>query len=160
MIAAIPYFNGALTLIDNTFNVLGYLPKCSLPHFHDSVTTWRWRYGAAQTVMGIALFTLSVSAECLSRQTQHAKYLTIYQQAMSLGLLYANHGVFNVARAMIEKQGGSRLTFAYDFYGRKWLPALAPAFDLQSQLFERIKQILDRLYFVTLFPPQISFKLN
>lgn len=159
MIAAIPYFNGALTLIDNTFNILGYLPKRSFPHFHSSVTTWRWRYGTAQTVMGIALFTLSALAESLSR-TQHAKYLTIYQQAMSLGLLYANHGVLNVARAMIEKQEWSGFTFAYDFYGRKCLPALAPSFDLQSQLFERVKQVLDRLYFVTLFPPQISFKLD
>lgn len=159
MISTIPYFNGALTLIDNTFNVLGYLPKHSLPNFHNSVTTWRWRYGIAQLIMGIALFTLSALAESLSRQTQHAKYLTFYQQAMSLGLLYANHGAFNAARAMIEKQGWGGLTFAYDFYGRKCLPTLAPSFDLQSRLFERIKQVADRLHFVTLFPPQISFKI-
>ena len=74
---------------------------------------------------------------------------------VSLGLLYANHGAFNILRSYIESRDLPGITLVYDFYGRKVLPALNPAFDMMSPFFAKIKELLDRLIFVTLFPPQV-----
>jgi hypothetical protein len=158
MTAYVPYINGVLTLVESSFNVIGYLPKNRFPHLNAWSTNWRIKMGSTQTIVGLALFTLGLLGEYLGRKPNPSKYLNLYQQMMSLGLFYANHGMFNIIRAYVEKQGYGALTAAYDFYGRKILPALSPSFDLQNQLFERIKLLLDRVLFITFLPPSISFR--
>lgn len=53
-----------------------------------------------------------------------------------------------------------KITFAYDFYGRKFLPALSPQYDIQLRTFEKIKNVMDGLYFITFFPPRISYRFD
>lgn len=155
----VPYFNGALTLMENAFNLIGYLPKEQFSHLNAWSTAWRFRYGSIQLISGVALFALGLLAECLSRRPSFSNYLSFREQMMSLGLLYANHGGFNLIRSYVEKTSwGGKVTFAYDFYGRKVLPPLSLPYDLQGRLFERIRDLLDRIHFVTFFPIQISFR--
>lgn len=158
MIAAIPYFNGIFTLTENGFNILGYLPKHQFPQINAWSTKWRHHFALSQMTTGVALFALGFLVDCLTHNPDKQKYLTLAQQTMSLGLFYMNHGVFNSLRSYIESRGWSALTGAYDFYGRKVLPPLSIPFDLQGELFERIRQLLDRIQFVTFFPPQISLR--
>lgn len=158
MTTFVPYINGLVTLTENVFNVLGYLPKDQFPRLNAWSTKWRSRLGFLQIVTGVALFAIGFLVDCLSRQPDKQKYLTLAQQAMSLGVLYVNHGIFNLVRTSIERQGWGALTGAYDFYGRKFLPPLAASFDLQGQLFERIRREMDRIHFITIFPFNFSLR--
>ncbi|CAF22794.1 hypothetical protein [Candidatus Protochlamydia amoebophila] len=79
---------------------------------------------------------------------------------MSLSLLYAKPGAFNFLRAKLESHTWGKITFAYDFYGRKFLPALSPQYDIQLRTFEKIKNVMDGLYFITFFPPRISYRFD
>lgn len=159
MTAAVPYINGFVTLTENIFNTLGYLPKDQFPKLNEGSTKWRQRFALAQVVTGVALFAIGFLVDYLSQKPDKQKYLTLAQQAIALGVLYLNHGVFNLIRTGIERQRwGAAVTGAYDFYGRKFLPPLAASFDLQGRLFEQIRRQLDRIHFVTLFPPVISLR--
>ncbi|KIC74358.1 hypothetical protein DB44_AL00520 [Candidatus Protochlamydia amoebophila] len=51
-------------------------------------------------------------------------------------------------------------TFAYDFYGRKFLPTLSPPYDIQLRIFEKIKNVMDGLYSITFFPLRISYRFD
>ena len=159
MTACVPYINGVMTLSENILNTLGHLPKNQFSQVNAFSTKWRQRLSSFQIITGIALYTIGSLANYLNTQSHPQKYLTLAQQTFSLGLLYINHGTFNFLRSYIERQNyGNVLTGSYDFYGRKFLPALANSFDIQSQIFELIRRQLDRIHFVTLFPPQISLK--
>lgn len=159
MTACVPYINGVLTLVETSFNLMGYLPKHQFPRLHAWSTAWRLRFGSAQIIAGLAVYTFGFLGDYLSRGPSSSKYLSLYQQAMSLGLFYANHGALNMARSFVERQSyGAALTAAYDFYGRKFLPSLSPSFDLQARLFERMRSLLDRVHFITFFPPCISYR--
>lgn len=160
MTSFVPYINGFVTLTENVLNVLGYLPKDQFPELNAWSTKWRQRLGWLQIVTGTALFAIGCLADYLSRKPDTQKYLTLAQQAMSLGLLYVNHGVFNIVRSYIERQGWGVLSGAYDFYGRKFLPPLAQSFDLQGRVFEYIRRQLDRIHFITIFPPEFSLRLE
>lgn len=159
MTAYVPYINGLITLTENVFNVLGYLPKDQFPRLNAWSTRWRLRLGLLETITGVALCAIGFLVDCFSRKPDTQKYLTFTQQMISLGLLYVNHGIFNLLRTSIERQGwGGVLTGTYDFYGRKFLPPLVAPFDLQGQLFERIRRQLDRIHFITVFPPEFSLR--
>lgn len=159
MTACVVYINGLMTLSENVFNTLGYLPKDQFINVNTFSTKWRQRLSLLQVITGIALYIIGTLAEYLNHQTDPQKYLTLAQQTLSLGLLYINHGVFNFLRGFVERQNyGSVITGAYDFYGRKFLPALSNPFDIQSRIFSYIRQQLDRIHFVTLFPPKICFR--
>ncbi|WP_075883722.1 hypothetical protein [Candidatus Protochlamydia sp. W-9] len=53
-----------------------------------------------------------------------------------------------------------KITFAYDLYGRKFLPALSPQYDIQSRTFEKIKNGMDGLYFITFFLHEFHIDLT
>jgi hypothetical protein len=158
MSSIVPRINTVFTLTDNVFNLIGYLPQRTYPRLHQWSTTYRSYYGITQAILGIALFVIGKMGHQFNRTPSH--YLNIYQQAMSLGLLYVNHGAFNVIRAQLERSQWGKLTLAYDFYGRKLLPSLSPQTDLQAKTFEKIRDVMDRIHFVTLFPPQISYRYD
>jgi hypothetical protein len=159
MTGAVPYINAFCTLTENVFNLIGYLPKDQFPKLNAWSTKYRTRFALIQAIAGIALLTFGILADILSQKPpDKQKYLTLAQQARSLGVLYINHSIFNVIRAYIEQKGWGFLTAAYDFYGRKFLPSLAPPFDLQGHLFERIRRQLDRIHFITIFPPDFSLR--
>jgi hypothetical protein len=158
MTAFVPYINGGVTLLENAFNLLGYLPQDQFPRVNAWSTKWRRCFGCLQIIAGVALFAFGCLSDYLSRKPATQKYLTLAQQAMSLGILYFNHGTFNIIRSYIERRGWGVLTGAYDFYGRKFLPPLAKSFDLQGRAFALIRRQLDRIHFVTLFPPEFSLR--
>lgn len=158
MTIIVPYINGLMTVSENVFNACGYLPKDRFPTLNAQSTKWRFRFGLMQAVSGIALVAIGVLADCLTRKPDPKKYLTLMEQMVSLGQLYINHGVFNIIRSYIEAQGLGFLTAPYDFYGRKFLPALAESFDFQSQLFELTRGQLNRVQIISLFPPKISLR--
>jgi hypothetical protein len=158
MTSIVPYVNGIVTLTENVFNVLGYLPKDRFSAINEWSTTWRFRFGSVQIIAGAALSALGFLIEWMNRKPEPHKYLCLAQQMVSLGILYFNHGIFNLARSYAERKGFGAILCAYDFYGRKILPPLALPFDLQGQLFERIRRQLDRIHFITLFPPEISLR--
>lgn len=154
MSAFIPTINGLLTLAENGFNCIGYLPKQSFPRLHSWSVTWRQHCGTGQLITGLVLAILGFFAQYGAPSLDSESYLTIPQQMISLGLLYANHGAFNIIRSFVERPNIPGLTLVYDFYGKKVLPALNAKFDLQTHLFSKIKEILNCLLFVTFFPPQ------
>lgn len=154
----IPTFNGLITLAENSFNLIGYLPKQQFPDLHDWTIKWRSHFAKGQLITGIMLVALGYTAHYALPALIKENYLSIPLQMVCIGLLYANHGAFNLARVYIEKAAIPGLTLCYDFYGRKVLPALNPAYDLQSHLYTRIKSVLDRVVFITFFPPQFAFK--
>lgn len=156
MTSIVPYLNGLMTLTENVFNVIGYLPKERFSTLRSA--TWRCRFGMLQMVSGAALSAIGFLVEWMTRSPQPQKYLTLAEQMVSLGILYVNHGIFNIARSYAEREGFGPFLSAYDFYGRKILPPLAPSFDLQGQLFEKIRRQLDRIHFITLFPPEFSLR--
>ncbi len=158
MTIIVPYMNGCITLAENVFNVCGYLPKEQFPQLNTWSTKWRERFGQLQMITGIALFAVGWLVDSLSHKPDKQKYLTITQQAMSLGILYINHGIFNLMRAYVERQGWGVLTGAYDFYGRKFLPPLAASFDLQGYCFEYVRRQLDRIHFITIFPLEFCLR--
>jgi hypothetical protein len=155
MIKIIPYFNGVVTLTENVFNFLGYLPKDQFSELNAWSVKWRTRFGNCQAVIGIALCAFAFLYEALSTHTGPKKYLTLSQQALSLGILYFNHGLYNIFRAYLEGKGFGPMTAAYDFYGRKLLPPLAESFDLQGILYEKIRDQLNCLVSCQLFPPHL-----
>lgn len=158
MTAIVPYMNGIMTLTENVFNMLGYLPKERFSAINQWSTTWRFRFGSLQMILGTALYALSFLAEWMNRTPQPHKYLSITEQMASLGILLINHGFFNGVRSYAEQKGFGIVFGAYDFYGRKILPPLAPHYDLQGIFFEKIRQQLDRILFIKLIPPEISLR--
>lgn len=158
MTAAVFYLNGLITVTENVLNVLGYLPKNFFPRFSAQAPLWRQRLGILQVIIGVALAALGFILDWFDPQAKAHRTLSFFQKMISLGLLHLNHGIFNIFRSFLEKKEFGLLTFAYDFYGRKFLPALAPAFDLQGRLFTYIRCQLDCMQVVTLFPPQFLFK--
>lgn len=158
MTAFVPYINGLVTLTENAFNLMGYLPKEQFPELNAWSTKWRQRFGCLMIITGIALFALGCLTDYFSQKPDKQKFLSLAEQAMELGLLYVNHGTFNIVRSYVERQGWGVLTGAYDFYGRKFLPPLAEAFDLQGRLFEFIRHEMDRIQFITLIPPKFSLR--
>lgn len=158
MTSIVPYINGMATLAENVFNILGYFPRERFAALNEWSTTWRFRFGSLQMIAGVALCALGFLVDWMNRKPQPQKYLTLAEQMLSLGILTFNHGCFNIARSYAERKGFGVLLSAYDFYGRKILPPLAPPFDLQGRLFEKIRRQLDRIHFITLFPPEISVR--
>lgn len=154
MIQIIPYFNGVVTLSENVFNFIGYLPKDQFPELNCWTVKWRTRFGEFQTVTGIAFCAFGLLSQALAT-TASKKYLSIPQQAVTLGILYFNHGLYNIFRAYLEGKGFGPITTAYDFYGRKLLPPLAQSFDLQGILYEKIRDQLNCIVSCQLFPPQL-----
>lgn len=158
MTVCVPYINGVMTLTENVFNVCGYLPKHQFPTLNEESSKWRFRFGLLQAISGIALWAIGVLTDCLTGKPDSKKYLTFTQQMVSLGELYINHGLFNIIRSYIEKQGLGCLTAPYDFYGQKFLPCLSASFDLQERLFVHIRRQLDRILFIKLLPPEFSLR--
>jgi len=150
----IPYFNGLLTVTENIFNVVGYLPKQHFPKIHQWGVMWRRNQGIAQLITGLALIALGYLASLLIPSLAIATYLSLPLQVVSFGLLLANHGAFNLLRSGIEKIHLPGLTLVYDFYGKKILPALNPDYDVLNLVFLKIKNLMNRLVFISLFPPQ------
>jgi hypothetical protein len=157
MTAIIPTINGLLTLAESGFNIIGYLPKQKFPKFHVWAVTWRNHCGKGQLITGLALAAIGYFAHLAFPALAVECYLSIPLQMVCLGLLYANHGLYNILRSYIERPNIPGLTLVYDFYGKKVLPALNPSWDFQSQIFVKIKEILDRLIFATIFPPELAF---
>lgn len=153
MLSLVPYFNGIVTLSENIFNTIGYLPKDRFQELNSWSVKWRTRFGLFQIITGIALYAFSLLWDILYPHSGPRKYLTLAQQAASLGILYGNHGIYNIFRAFLEGKGFGPLTAAYDFYGRKLLPPLAESFDLQGILYEKIRNQLNSLVSCQLFPP-------
>lgn len=149
------YINGVMTLSENAFNVLGYLPKQRFKAINEWSTAYRFRFGAIQMIAGAALCALSFY---FSSEKSVQKYLTFGEQMFSLGILYGNHGLYNIVRSYAEHFELGPILSPYDFYGRKILPPLAPAFDLQGQLFERMRRQLDRIHTITVFPMKFSLR--
>lgn len=158
MIAFIPYLNGLVTLTESAFNFCGYLPKDQFSRLNACSTKWRLNFSIAQVITGVALFAIGFLIDCYTCTPDPQKYLTFAQQAMALGLLYINHGTFNLIRCYMERQGWGILTGTYDFYGRKFLPPLAASCDLGGRLFEWIRLHLDRVQFMTFLPPTILIR--
>ncbi len=156
MPALIPTINGVLTLAENGFNLMGYLPKERFPTLHAWSITWRRHCGKSQLMTGVAIAALGYFAHYAFPSLAVESYLSVPLQMVCLGILYANHGFFNILRSYVEKPNIPGLTLVYDFYGKKVLPALNPDYDFPSQLFKKIKEILDRLIFITIFPPEIA----
>lgn len=156
MSAIIPTINGFLTLAENGFNLIGYLPKQQFPKLHAWSTTWRNHCGKGQLITGLALATMGYFAHYAFPSLARESYLSMPLQIVCLGYLYANHGIFNIIRSYVEKANIPGLTLVYDS-GKKVLPALNPNYDLQRQLFRKIKEVLDRMVFITFFPPQMAF---
>lgn len=154
MFACIPTINGCLTLIENGFNIMGYLPANQFPCLHAWSIKGRDYFGKAQLITGLALAALGYLTHYTMCWLAKESYLSIPLQMVCLGLLLANHGAFNIARSYIERAPIPNITLAYDFYGKKFLPALNPKWDIQSHLFCRIKNLLNKIIFITLFPPQ------
>lgn len=152
------YVNGAFTVFENTLNILGYVPIHQFPKLNEHVVHIRKHYGYAQLVGGLALAALGLLAEQLSGGTPVFRGLSLLQKMRCLGCQYAMHGVLNIMRSYVEQSGWGCLTAAYDFYGQKVFPPLAPAFDIQAHAFNLVKSQLDRLYFIHLFPPTILMK--
>lgn len=160
MTIGVLYFNGAMTFSENIFNTVGYLPD-SFQSLKSSSTKWRQRLSLLQMVMGIALYVLGSLVHHFNHSSHSQKYLTLTQQAISLGSLYINHSLFNFLRSYVERQKwGAIVTGAYDFYGRKLLPPLASSFDLQGHLFKYIRDQLDRIHFVTLIPLKFCMRAS
>lgn len=155
MPAIIPTMNGCMTFAETGFNLMGYLPRHQFPRLHSWSVTWRNHCGKGQLITGLALIALGFLAHYTCPFLAKESCISLPLKTVSLGLLYANHGVFNILRSFIENRDLPGITLVYDFYGRKVLPALNPAFDFMSPLFAKIKELLDRLIFITLFPPQI-----
>lgn len=158
MTAAVFYINGVVTVTENVLNILGYLPKRHFPRLNEQVTLWRQRLGLLQVIIGIALAVLGFILDWFDPQAKAHRTLSFFQKMITLGLMHLNHGLFNILRSFFEKQEFGFLTFAYDFYGRKFMPALAPVFDLQGRFFSYIRFQLDCIQIVTIFPPQFLFK--
>lgn len=154
----IPYINGAVTLTESVFNVLGYLPKDSFPEQNSWGVKWRTRFGACQAVAGITIYVSTMIFEALSTNTGQKKYLTLSQQATALGIVYLNHGLYNIVRAYIEGKRFGVITAAYDFYGRKFLPPISEQYDLQGILFEKIRNQLDCVISCQLLPPSLLLR--
>ncbi len=158
MTTAILYINGLITVTENVLNVLGYFPKHHFPRLNAHATLWRQRLGLLQVIIGVALAILGLILDWFDPQAKAHRTLSFYQKMIALGLTHLNHGLFNVLRSFFERLELGFLTFAYDFYGRKFLPALAPLFDLQGRFFTYIRFQLDCIQVVTFFPPQFLFK--
>ncbi len=154
----IPYMNGLLTLTEITFNCVGYLPKTEFPAAHKWGVKWRKNQALIQIVTGLALICFAYFTGLLIPSLAISHYMTLPLQAASLGCLFANHGVLNFVRSQVEKINLPGLTLVYDFYGRKFLPALNPDWDVAHMLFTKIKDLWDRLIFATLFPPEFVYK--
>jgi hypothetical protein len=150
----IPIINEIFTISECSFNAIGYLPERHFRELKALGSKWRVRLGAVQMAAGAAFYLLGR----LLLQPGHGSYLSLPQQMMALGLLYANHGAFNILRAKLAAYDSLDIGLVYDFYGRKLLLPLSTTCDLQARLFERIKMVLDRIYFITLFPPQFLIK--
>jgi hypothetical protein len=143
--------NGTATVAENLFNAIGYLPRSRFQVLKEYSEKGRFRFGSVQSIAGIALVALGKLIEAWQQQDSQ-KYLSFAQQMASLGVLYLNHGIFNMARSYAEQQDLGAALCAYDFYGRKLLPPLAPPFDLAGLVFERMRRELDRIQFITLLP--------
>lgn len=152
----IPYINDAFTLLENGFNLVGYLPRHHFLNLHAFSVRWRCHCGLGQVIVGLALAALGYLAHYALPMLARTSYLSLPLQAVSLGLLYANHGAFNMIRSCVERGNIPGLTLVYDFYGKKVLPALSSRCDFLRHLFERIKALLNRICFVTIFPPQFA----
>lgn len=158
MNAIIPAINGGLTVMENGFNLIGYLPKHRFPDLHVKCVTWRRYCGAVQLITGLAMISMGYFAHYAFPSLAVQSYLSIPLRMVCLGALYANHGIFNVLRSYMETSNISGITLAYDFYGKKFFPVLNPDFDLQSKFFKKIKEVLDRLISITVFPPEINIR--
>lgn len=157
--AVISYVHGGITIAESIFNVIGYLPTNLCPRVKEAAFKGRLTMGIAQTIIGLSIATFGFLFELFTKKSaQPHKYLSMGQKAVGFGLAHTNHGLLNVIRAFIEKQGLGLITFAYDFYGRKFLPSLSPKCNFPSIAFEWVKQGLDRVHFVTLLPPKILLR--
>jgi len=157
VLSPIFYLNGFLTVSENIFSVIGYLPKNKFPSLHTWAVTWRRNQGKIQLITGLGLLALGYSVDFLIPSLNTGSYMSLPLQTASIGLLLANHGAFNIIRSHIEKINFQGISLLYDFYGRKVLPALNPRFDFLELLFSKVKNLMDRIIFVSLFPPQFVF---
>lgn len=153
----IPYINGAFTLIENGLNVASYLPSRFFPFTRSFAVKFRFVIGLVQLVGGLAIAIFGFLANTFLPALAKQSYLSLPMQAVSLGLLYANHGAFHLIRTGMEYIDIPGLTLLYDFYGKKFLPALSGQCDLLSLLFHKIRDLFNRIQFVTIFPPQIGW---
>jgi len=158
MINPVLYLNGAVTIAENIFNVIGYLPRNRFERIKEQSETYRFRFGLIQSISGIALAAIGQLIDILKRTSESQKYLSLAQQMTSLGILYLNHGIFNIARSYAEQKDLGAVLCAYDVYGRKLLPPLAPRFDFSGLFFDRIRKELDRIHFMTLIPPAFCLR--
>ena len=156
MLPLIPTVNGLMTLAENGFNLVGYLPKQQFPKLHACSVAWRRHCGTGQLITGLALVALGYMAHYAFPVLAVQSYLSLPLNMVCIGMLYANHGFFNIVRSYVEKANIPGLTLVYDFYGKKVLPALNPKWDVQLLLFRKVKTVLDRLIFMTVFPPEIA----
>lgn len=159
MFSTLSYLHGALTIVEGTFNVLGYLPREHFSDLNQTATSWRIKFGLTLTIVGLALTALGFLIDLRTGKSANPqKYLSLAQKIKGFGLVHANHGALNVIRAYIERQGLGCLTLAYDFYGRKCIPSLSPTCDFPTLFFEGIKRQLDHVQFISLFPPKILLR--
>lgn len=158
MSSPISYATGFFTLTEDVFNIMGYLPKNQFPNYHKWGVTWRKNQGILQLITGVALISLGYLADYAFPNLATNSYLSMPLQAVSLGLLFANHGAFNIVRSYIEKVNIPGVTLLYDFYGQKALPAMNPKYDILNELFSKVKNLMDQLVFISFFPPQLIFK--
>lgn len=149
MAMLVPYVNGIFTLTENVLNCLSYLSHIEKKY---RVNRIRVGFGCTQLITGAALVIFGKLAFIFGKTNAKASYLTFPQQAHSLGIFYINHGLYNLIRAGITYQKFGFLTFGYDFYGRKFLPALSPKADLVEKIFYSIREQLDRTHVVTILP--------
>lgn len=154
---SIYYGHAALTIMEGALNLIGYLPK--QVKIKEYSTSFRHQFGKWQMISGIALAAIGFLVDCLSKQAASmSKSFTWGQIIINFGLLHANHGIMHMGRGYLETHEGAPLLAVYDFYGRKFLPSLSPQFDFQTHLFESIKSQLDRIDFITVFPPRILIR--
>lgn len=156
---SIGYLHCTITVTEGIFNIIGCLPKSYFSKINEKSTNLRFKFGTYQMVAGLALAALGLLVDCLNKTPASiSKSFTYGQLIINFGLAHSNHGALNIVRSYIEKKGFGCFTAAYDFYGKKFLPPLAPKFDFQRCAFEHIQRQLDRIYFVTLFPPHIVMR--